>query len=262
MKKVLLSIAGFDPTGGAGVLLDQKVFLQLGFPGMGLLTAITEQNTEGVQSLFPLPSDFLLKQYRTLVRDVTLRGIKVGMTAGRKQLGVIRDILIENNNLPIVLDPVLKSTSGYALGDKDSLIDFLGSREKTLTLITPNMEEAAAICGQTVENVRDMEKAARRIHSLTGTACLIKGGHLKNKKTDVFYDGQRIRSFSHEAYHKRVHGSGCFYSSAVLCFIVRGLALEEACGLAAEITHEAIKKAIQVGQGQMLFSFPPDPDSP
>ena len=255
MKKILLSVAGYDPTSGAGVSLDLKVFQLLGFQGMAVLTSITSQNTKGVKKVHCLPPDLLWDQYQTLLEDVSFSGIKVGMVGCGENTEIIKRILENNPNIQKVVDPVFKSSSGAWLLERDSVPNYISEISGKTSLLTPNLEEASMISGINIENIEDMKKAAKRIFSLSSIPCLIKGGHLPRQMVNLLYDGNKFHLFKEEKIKKNVHGTGCFLSSSLLAYLVKGNSLEKACLLATQLTHEAIKNSIQIGHGQHIISF-------
>jgi hydroxymethylpyrimidine/phosphomethylpyrimidine kinase len=255
LKKILLSIAGFDPTSGAGVSLDLKVFDHLGFRGMAILTSLTSQSTSAVEKVQSLSPDFLWNQYQTLRTDVFFYGIKVGMIGSRENLKILEKILSNHPKIPKVIDPVFMSSSGTWLFDREGIPSFLTSIKEKASLLTPNRGEASLISGIQVSHVEDMKEAAEKIYELSKMPCLIKGGDLLQEKVDLFYDGKGFRIFRGEKIDKKVHGTGCFLSSSLLAYLAKGKSLEEACSLAIRLTYEAIKDAVQVGKGQYIFSI-------
>jgi len=256
MKKILLSVAGYDPCGGAGVLLDLRVFVHLGFQAMGVLTAATAQNTECVSKVYCLPSKFLQAQYATLCQDVRFSGIKIGMIGCRENIKVVGRFLAKTKDIPRVVDTVFKSSSGAWLLEKKAIPFYLEEIRGKASLLTPNLEEASLLSGRKIENLEDMKEAARKIFLLSGIPCLIKGGHLEKEATDLLYDGHKFHFFENEKIKKNVHGTGCFLSSAILAFLAKGNSLKRACLLANQLTHQAIKSAVQIGRGQQIISFP------
>jgi hydroxymethylpyrimidine kinase/phosphomethylpyrimidine kinase len=253
LEKVLVSIAGYDPSGGAGVLLDVAVFRRFGVPGAGLLTAVTAQNSRRVGAVRCLGGRFLLQQYETLVQDVDLAGIKVGLLGGPGNFAALRSILSGQSALPIVVDPVFQSSSGTRFLDKRSVGAFLDRIKGRVTILTPNLEEASLILGRRPKKPEDMKSAARRIADLIAAPCLLKGGHLAGKIVDVLYDGRRFFLFPHKKIAGEVHGTGCFLSSSLLCFLVMKKPLPEACSLAVDFTQAAFHKAVRLGRGRSIF---------
>jgi hydroxymethylpyrimidine/phosphomethylpyrimidine kinase len=252
-KKILLSVAGFDPTSGAGVSLDLKVFQKYGYSGMGILTSLTAQNTRTVKKIHCLSPRFLTEQYRHLAVDVVFSGIKVGMIGCAENVSVIGKILSENPKIPIVVDPVFRSGAGNWLFDKKSIPAYIAKVREKASLLTPNLKEAEWISGLKVRNVEEMISSAEKIYALTSIPCLIKGGHLPNQNLDILFDGKNIVRFKNEKLEKTVHGTGCFLSSSILCHLVRGLSLEQAVSLAVQATRQAITTAAQIGNGQLII---------
>ncbi len=254
-KKILLSIAGHDPTSGAGVSLDLKVFHLLGFQGMAVLTSLTSQNTKGVRKVHCLSPDLIWDQYKTLSEDVSFSGIKVGMVGCGKNIEVIKRILADNPNIQRVVDPVFKSSSGAWLLEKDSIPGYISKIKGKASLLTPNLEEASMMSGIKIKNAEDMKKAAKSIFSLSNIPCLIKGGHFPKHTVNLLYGENKFHSFKKEKIRKKVHGTGCFLSSSILGYMAKGNSLEKACLLATQLTHKAIKNAIKIGQGQQIISI-------
>jgi len=254
-KKILLSIAGYDPTSGAGASLDLKVFQLLGFQGMAALTSITSQNTKGVRKVHCLLPNLLWDQYQTLGEDVSFSGIKIGMLGSGKNIEVIKRILADNPNIPKVVDPVFKSSSGAWLLERDSIPGYISEIKGQASLLTPNLEEASMISGIKIKNAEDMKKAAKSIFAISSIPCFIKGGHFLKQMVNLLYDGKEFHLVKKEKINKKVHGTGCFLSSSLLAYMVKGNSLEKACLLATQITHKAIKNAIKIGQGQYIIAI-------
>jgi len=256
MKKVLLTIAGYDPTSGAGAVLDINVFQHLGFAGMGIITSLTAQNTQQVSRVYCPPANLIMDQYKSLGDDIQLSGIKVGMLGCKKNISPIADILSRNSSIPRIIDPVFQSSSGMWLLEPESIPDFLNGITGKITALTPNAQEAALFTGYKVKPLRDMEKAAKKIHSLCKAPCLITGGHFEKETADLFFDGENIHVFKHRKINAEVHGTGCFLSSALLSYLSRGETIKEACQQAIDMTYANIKRSVRTGHGQNLFSLP------
>jgi hydroxymethylpyrimidine kinase/phosphomethylpyrimidine kinase len=255
LNRVLISLAGFDPTAGAGVTLDLNVFSKHGFYGMGLCTALTVQNTREARKWRCIPSDMVLEQYRCLDEDMEIQGLKIGMLGCQEHIHTVSSILDSRPDVPVVVDPVFRSSSGLWLLEKHAIGAYLTALAGRIQLITPNLEEASWITGRTVAGMHEMRNAARKIYQEYAIPSLIKGGHLSGQATDLLYDGQSFHVFKKEKVKAHVHGTGCFFSSSVLCLIVQGNSLDEACRLAGEDTKKAIQGAVQVGKGQKLMSL-------
>lgn len=253
MKKVLLSIAGYDPTSGAGIFLDTQTFMQMGFHGVGIVTALTAQNTELVRGAFFPSPDFIEEQYHALSDDIEISGIKVGMLGRRQNIPAIVRILSENPKIPLVVDPIVRSSSGYWLLDKTDLSAYTETIGPKASLLTPNIHEAKLLSGVDIRDIDDMKMAAEKIFHMITAPCLLKGGHLENSLTDVLFDGKKHTMFANERIERAVHGTGCFLSASILGYLVLGHSLKKACKLAIHDTAEAIKKALPIGHGQYII---------
>jgi hydroxymethylpyrimidine kinase/phosphomethylpyrimidine kinase len=246
-------VAGFDPTSGAGITLDLKVFHKYGYHGMGILTSLTAQNTQSVKKIHCPPSKFLSLQYRYLSADVKISGIKMGMIGCTENIGVIAEILAENPHIPVVIDPVFRSGAGNWLLEKKSIPIYIANIQEKASLLTPNLAEAEWISGSKVRTVDDMTASAEKIYDLTSIPCLIKGGHLYNRNIDILFDGKNYFRFKNKKMKKAVHGTGCYLSSSILCHLVSGLPLDRAVSSAVKDTHKAIKMAAKIGKGQSII---------
>lgn len=254
-KKVLLSIAGFDPSGGAGILLDVQVFKSMGFAGMAVPTADTVQNTLSVKAMHPHDENTLLRQYRVLKEDISFSGIKVGMIGSQANLFAIGSILTENQGLPIVVDPVLSSSSGLSLLEDQAVEEFISVFAGKAAIITPNVPEAVRISGIAIKDLRSASDAARKINKKMNAACLLKGGHLPGDPVDILFDGKQEFRWKRKRHAADVHGTGCFLSSAVLGFLVQGFSLAHACEKAGHWTSQAIKNAVVLGKGRKVIDL-------
>ncbi len=250
----LLTIAGFDPSGGAGALLDTAVFRALGFGGTAVLTAVTVQNTKDVFRVRPLPARFVRDQSRALERDVSLAGLKVGMAGSAANLEEIGRLLAEHADIPRVVDPVFRSSSGRRLSGRASGRTFLRLLRRNASVLTPNLAEAALLSGRRVRTVAEMRIAAEIIYERTEVPCLVKGGHLSGNPVNLLADGGRVICFSQKRIPADIHGTGCFFSAALLCFLVRTGDLAAAVKSATDWTHRAIRAAAPIGRGRSILS--------
>lgn len=255
MREVLLSIAGYDPTSGAGVILDINVFQRLGFMGMGIITSLTVQNTQRVENIYCPPPNHLWNQYDSLQKDVRIFGLKVGMLGCRQNINPIGRILSQNSHIPRVVDPIVKSSSRAWLLEKEAIPDYLNAIAGHTDLITPNVEEAGMIVGKRIKTFEMMREAAVKIHELCGAPCLITGGHFQKEAVDILFDGNDHHIFSHKWYDVRVHGTGCFLSASLLAFLRKGNTIKEACQQAIGLTQRMIQNSVCIGHGQKLFTF-------
>ena len=254
-RPFVLSVSGFDPSGGAGALLDAAVFRRLGFRAAAVVTAVTVQNSAGVKSVHPLTARLVRAQWRALDEEESIAGIKVGMAGTADNLRTIVRELGRHPGIPRVVDPVLRATSGARLLDRAAESGFLKSLKARATLLTPNRDEAARLAGRPVRSVREMEEAARLIFERSGVACLVKGGRLAGAAIDVLYDGRRSFLFSQARIAGDVHGTGCYLSASIVGFLVRGQALSDAVRRAAAATHRAMRQARPAPGGRRRFAL-------
>src|SRR5512137_1117768 len=255
MTKNLVSIAGWDPSAGAGALLDIRVFERLGQRGFAVLTALTAQSPGRVHGVFPATASALKGQYERLAGAVEIGGIKVGMLATAANLRAAAGILERAKSVPRVVDPILRSSSGALLLERSAWPRLLDALEGRADLITPNLDEAEALTRRRVRSLAEMKTAAEKIHLRSGLPCLVKGGHLEGPVADVLFDGHGFSVFAHPRAPRSVRGTGCFLSSAILCYLAAGRPLKEACGLAIFRVGGAIRAAVPAGEGIWVFDF-------
>ncbi len=248
---VVLTIGGFDPSCGAGITADLKTLAAENCYGVAAITALTVQNTNGVASVYPVDTKVLRQTAENLLADGCVKAIKVGMLANRANSEVVAAILAANPSIPAVLDPVLRSTSGATLLDEKGT-DFL--REKlvpSVSILTPNVEEAGILTEMRVENVESMKVAASKLVEMGARATVVTGGHL-DKAIDVFHDGTAIEVFVGDRIKPdNTHGTGCTYASAIAANLALGRPLRECVVLAKAYVTEAIRKAYPTGRGRM-----------
>ncbi len=260
MTKDLISIAGYDPSAGAGVLLDIGVFERLGFRGFGVLTAVTAQNPERVDRVFPLSARAIAGQFGRLSETAVIAGIKVGMIGTAGNLTAIARILARNAGIPRVVDPVFRSSSGAVLLEKKAWPRYLDILGENADLITPNLDEAETLVGGPIRSVSAMRKAAAKITRASRIPCLLKGGHLRGAAVDILYDGREFTHFEHGRSTKNVHGTGCFLSSAILGHLAAGHMLKEACGLGIDLVGKAIREAVPAAGNRWTFALSRGPN--
>lgn len=250
-QPVILAIAGFDPSSGAGIAADLKTFAAHNCYGVAAITALTVQNTQGVEAVHPVAAGVLKQSVQSLLDDGRVSAIKVGMLGNRANAEVVRGVLAKSQTLPSVLDPILCSTSGRRLLDDDGLSVLRDELLKLPTVLTPNTEEAAALTGLSVQNAEDMKGAAKKLVEMGARAVVITGGCLE-KATDVFYDGSAFEVFIADRIKPdNTHGTGCTFSSALASNLALGRQLRDAIVLAKVFVSEAIRKAFPIGPGRM-----------
>jgi hydroxymethylpyrimidine/phosphomethylpyrimidine kinase len=248
---VVLSIAGFDPSSGAGIAADLKTFGAHGCYGVAAITALTIQNTQGVTALYPTEPAVLKDTIAALLSDGRVKAIKVGMVASQANAEVISEVLDSNPGLPSVLDPVFRSSSGRDLADAACQEFVREQLIKRAFVITPNLFEASALTGLRVENQEAMKAAARKLVEMGARAVVVTGGHL-DKAIDVLFDGSGLEVFTGDRVKpENTHGTGCTFSSAIAANLALGRPLRDAVVLAKVYVTEAIRKAYLVGPGRV-----------
>lgn len=254
MKKTLLTVAGFDPSGGAGLTLDLKVFGHLGFHGLAIPTSLTVQNSYRVYRQIPLPPAFVLDAYRKLKLDFRLSGIKIGLLGSYRLLPALKTIIEENKKIPVVVDPVFRASSGCWFFEKKHLKQFLKIIKGRISLLTPNLPEASLITGEKILSQQQMKEAARKIFNLIEVPCLVKGGHLPGQSyvTDILFDGQEFTIIRKKKLAADVHGTGCFLSSAILGYLAGGQSLPSACRDASRLIDWKLKNPLKISKRALL----------
>lgn len=248
---VALTIAGSDSGGGAGVQADLKTFHAYGVFGTSALTAITVQNTLGVSGVHAIPVDIVREQIAAVATDLQPAACKTGMLATRELVFAVAHAIAQHRLPNYVLDPVMVATSGDRLLDEDAEDAIVQELAPLATLITPNLDEAAILTGEAVENVEDMHRAARTLVERGARAALIKGGHLRaDELIDVLFDGRDVHEYRRPRIRTRsTHGTGCTLSAAVTAALARGAPLVTAVDSALDYVHRAIAAAPSLGAG-------------
>jgi hydroxymethylpyrimidine kinase/phosphomethylpyrimidine kinase len=248
---ILLTIAGFDPSCGAGVVADLKTFAAHGCYGVAAITALTVQNTQGVQDVHNTPSAILRAQLDVLATDCEIAAVKIGMLGNRGNAVVVAEFLDANKFVHVVFDPVLKSSSGTDLLDAAGKNFLTTELLKRTSVITPNVPEAEALTGLTIKEPADMEAAARKFVEMGARAVIVKGGHME-KPADVLFDGEEMLILPGErVQEEELHGTGCTFASALATHLAAGRPLREAAMLAKAYVTKAIEKAYAVGKGRL-----------
>ncbi len=248
---ILLTIAGFDPSCGAGVAADLKTFAAHGCYGIAAITSLTVQNTQKVEAVHNTPSAELREQLEVLVADCEIAAVKVGMLGNRGNAAVVVEFLDAHKFTHVVHDPVMKSSSGSELLDTGGINYMVSELLKRSSVITPNVPEAEILTGITIKDVVDMEAAARKIVEMGARAAIVKGGHME-KATDVLFDGTEVLHLSGDRVKiENTHGTGCTFASAIAAQLAAGRSLIEAITLAKAYVVKAMEKAYPVGKGRV-----------
>lgn len=253
---ICLSIAGSDPSGGAGIQADLKVFQNLACYGCSISTLETIQNTLGVKEVFINDSEIIRKQIQSLSEDFEFNAIKLGALGNENNLKTLINSGILEKQV-VVIDPIFHSTSGNALFTKNGHLLYKELLLPRAFLITPNIQEAILLSEVEIKTLADMKVAAEKIAKLGARSVLIKGGHLDSQDCIdlLFTDSQFIEIRKPRIKSKHTHGTGCFLSANITALLAKNISLIEAVERACENTHEAIKSAPALGKGQGPLNF-------
>ncbi|SCY42863.1 bifunctional hydroxymethylpyrimidine kinase/phosphomethylpyrimidine kinase [Alkaliphilus peptidifermentans] len=249
MKNVL-TIAGSDSCGGAGIQADLKTFSAHGVYGMSVITAVTAQNTQGVFAVEDISAELIKKQIEAIYDDIKVDAVKIGMVSKIETITTISETLQRYYVKNIVVDPVMISKSGYHLLQPEAKTALINNLLPLATVVTPNLMEAEVITGVEIKNIENMKKAALLIHKMGPQYILIKGGHLEDEATDLLYDGDDFYYYpSPRIQTKNTHGTGCTLSSAIASNLARGLSINLAIEKAKEYITIAIQNSFSIGKG-------------
>ncbi len=249
----VLSIAGSDPSSGAGIQVDLKTFQALGVFGMAVPAALTVQNSSGVSGTYAVQPRVLSTQLNALLSDIKPDAIKTGMLLTRQNVEVLATAVKKHKMKNLVIDPVLRSTSGRMLLQSAALPIFKKSFLSRALLVTPNIPEAEVLAQMSIRNEADMDFAAGRILDMGPLYVLIKGGHKNGPATDTLYGGKTVLSFSTSRRKGVFHGTGCVLSSAITVFIARGWSVEKAVEKAKQFVDSMLKTAKPLGKGRTKY---------
>ncbi len=247
--KHVLTIAGSDSSGGAGIQADLKAMCALGAYGMSAITAVTAQNTRGVQAVFEVDPAIVAAQVDAVFSDIRVDAIKVGMLSSAAIARTVSERLVFHRAANIVVDPVMVSTSGHSLLSPDAAQAVM-ALASIADLVTPNIPEAERMTGMRIRGPKEMELAARALCGCGIRAVLIKGGHLKGDAVDLLYaDGDALWISAPRVHTRNTHGTGCTLSAAIACHMAQGLPIAEAVRRAKDYVGQAIRDALDIGSG-------------
>ena len=248
--KTVLTIAGSDCSGGAGIQADMKTMTMNGVYAMSAVTALTAQNTTGVRAIQEATPDFLKQQLDAVFEDIYPDAVKIGMVASGELIRVIADRLRYYDAKNIVVDPVMAATSGSALMQNDAVKTLVEELLPVSTLVTPNIPEAQVLSGLTIETAEDMITAAKRIGDSYHCAVLLKGGHNVNDANDLLYaDGECVWFKGRRIDNSNTHGTGCTLSSAIASNLAKGFSLTESVKRAKDYISAALAAMLDLGKG-------------
>lgn len=248
--RAVLSIAGSDCSGGAGIQADLKTFSALNVYGMSVITSVVAENTQRVLSVYDLSPDIIKNQIDAVFEDIEVSAVKVGMIKSKKIMQTVFETLKNNNAKNIVCDPVMLAKGGEELMDKSAVQYLKDFVIPCCNVFTPNIPEAEVILNRKIITEEDMIEACLDICKLGAKACLIKGGHFTGEPTDILCSDNQIHKFASKRINtKNTHGTGCTLSSAIAAFIAKGYEVPKAVTEAKNYITGAIENSLDIGKG-------------
>jgi hydroxymethylpyrimidine kinase/phosphomethylpyrimidine kinase len=249
MKRIL-TIAGSDSGGGAGIQTDLKTITVLGGYGMSVITALTAQNTVGVQAIFELPLDFIEKQIDSVIEDIGVDSIKTGMLSSSPIVSLVASKIKHYRVKRLIVDPVMVAKSGDLLLKEDARKSLCEELIPLAFVVTPNLPEASVLAGIEVKDINTMKEAARYIYDLGARNVLVKGGHLEEEVVDILFDGRNFFEYpGPRITTKNTHGTGCTYASAIATELAKGNSIQMAVKRAKDFMVTAIRYSLPIGKG-------------
>jgi hydroxymethylpyrimidine/phosphomethylpyrimidine kinase len=252
--KRVLSIAGSDSSGGAGVQADLKVFADLGVYGLSVITAVTAQNSRGVQKVNKVPPRIVAAQIDSVTRDIGTDACKIGMLYSEQNVSTVAE-RIDRREIPnVVLDPVIYAKDGTRLLLSKAVQRMRRALIPRCTLVAPNLREAAELSKREVTDTESAKEAAKAIRDLGCRFVLIKGGHLEGEPIDLLYDGEGFIEFTGKRIaDKSLHGTGCILSAAIAARLALGDSVPDAVKSAKDFVASAIKNSVKLGKGGLWY---------
>ncbi len=254
MMKTALTIAGFDPSGGAGIQADLKVFHLHRTYGISVAAAITAQSSTGVSGIVPIQARFVKEQLRVLLADLTPDATKIGMLYTGANVRAVANTIMKKGLRNIVIDPVVFSSSGKRLAHREAVEELKRCLIPLSTVITPNLYEAGFLSGVRIRDVDDMKAAAERLSELGAGNVIITGGHMKANAIDLLYNGS-FHEFRDRKRAGQFHGTGCIYSAAITSYLAEGKSVLKAAELAKVFMGKAFTSTFSTGKGMRLFGI-------
>ena len=247
-----MTIAGSDSGGGAGIQADLKTFQELKVFGTSALTAVTAQNTLGVQGVFPMNAEAVAAQIQSVGEDIGTNALKTGMLFNAEIIEAVAEKIKQFGWEKVVVDPVMIAKGGASLLQQEAVSALKKHLLPLCLIITPNIPEAEVLTGMTIGSMNEKKEAARRIHALGAKNVIIKGGHDEgtNDSVDVLFDGKEFVFFSSARIEtKNTHGTGCTFSAAITAQLAKGSSVHEAVSVAKEFIQAAIADPLTIGNG-------------
>ncbi len=250
IQPTAMTIAGSDPSGGAGIQADLRMFSARGVYGSTVITALTAQNPRAVTGVVGVEPNFVQQQIETVLTEIPVAAIKTGMLWSADTIRTVTDELGKRPLIPCVVDPVMIATSGARLITDEAITLYRSDLLPRCTLTTPNLDEARVLLDCGPISAAQMDNAALRLHELFGCAVLLKGGHLDGDPIDVLFDGHSLHRWTHTRLHAiDTHGSGCMLSAAIAAELAKQAPLHDAVDVALAATHRALSHPHTIATG-------------
>jgi hydroxymethylpyrimidine/phosphomethylpyrimidine kinase len=253
--RIALTIAGSDPTGGAGLQADLRTFKSLGVYGLSVPSVLTAQNTEGVYGIQEIPSGFFAEQLDILLKDIRPDALKTGMLYSSDIVKIVSDKIEAYSLQNLVIDPVTVSSTGVLLVEERTLDIVKNVLFPLAKVITPNIYEASVLSGTDIQSEKDMKEAMLKLRGYGPQAVIITGGHMEDKAVDMLFDGEEFLSLENDKLEAEVHGTGCVFSSVVTACLALGYDVKEAFIKAKEFVWNAMRSAVSPGKGMRILNF-------
>ncbi|MCX5815821.1 MAG: hydroxymethylpyrimidine/phosphomethylpyrimidine kinase [Proteobacteria bacterium] len=275
--KNILTIAGFDPSSGAGITKDLDVFFSLGIHGISVPTCIVNQGPKGVTGIYPIPPDQFSYMLEAVTSGARIDGVKIGVMWDEAHVEVLSEFIkaiIENNPpqfpplylssrsgekegegvfIPVVLDPVISAKNNTRLITDRGLKKLVDSMLPLTTVITPNIDEVHLITGTKIECLNDMKACAEKILNMGPKSVVIKGGHLEGEPIDLLYDGNEFTTWQKKRIDREVHGTGCTFSSLLISFLVHGYHLKDAFIMSEQYMQDLLKESYRIADNGYFY---------
>ena len=256
LQKTVLVIAGSDPSGGAGIQADLKTLTSFGVYGMTAITALTEQNSNGVFDILEIPIDFVVKQINCCLSDINANAVKIGMLHSADLISAVLEALFNNNivsnkKVNIVLDPVMVAKGGHKLLKENAIDALKNFIKEAQPILTPNIPEAEILTGIKINNLKDMKNVGKEIINLGASHVILKGGHMKTRvMTDLLINSSEIHSIeTSKIITNHTHGTGCTMASALSASLAKSIDIRHSFEIAHKYVNNAIKTNPKFGRG-------------
>jgi hydroxymethylpyrimidine/phosphomethylpyrimidine kinase len=252
MKKIL-TIAGHDPSSGAGITRDLDIYFSLGIHGISVPTCIVLQGPKGVKDIYPIPREHFSEMLKMAGKELDVDGVKIGVVWDVPYIDEISAFL-RKRKIPVVVDPMIASKNGKRLITDKGLKQLIKLLFPMADIITPNVEEASIITGNKVKNLKDMERCTRVMCDMGPKAVVVKGGHLKGEPVDLLFDGKEITIWEKKRIEREVHGTGCMFSSLLISFLIHGYPVKEAFLASEEVMEDMLKGSYRIDKEGYFYA--------